>query len=402
MAYINYKGLLRQALIFILFLSITLISFFFWGSDKEYNLNQTIARGFISNDAIFFEVHDPSKGTARFGEFFGSNDSAGIQQIGNADLIIADNGGISMDTSPIEGEDPDYVMTNNVMVTGRTQIESILASGSGDYVAGIHTGLGRFIAYKGSPELPPMIEGRFFTEEECLELKPRAVIGKDYIPQTYTESGKRYLDYFENKYEVIGVTGVTGSSTLDNLIFVNMGSVSPEKQLTGRLYIDSKGNSENIYEELNQTSLMVYGQELDRLATPQTLIDVVSGGMYLKSYLKVLLLCMGIFLYLSILIQTINANRKSLAVMKVIGVSFKRSFWKLNKSYGAVALAGLLSGLALDLAFLFGGYFALPFNESVLALLVCVLVALCLLVIWIITILIASWRLNPIESIRTI
>ena len=390
MAYINYKGLLRQALIFILFLSITLISFFFWGSDKEYNLNQTIARGFISNDAIFFEVHDPSKGTARFGEFFGSNDSAGIQQIGNADLIIADNGGISMDTSPIEGEDPDYVMTNNVMVTGRTQIESILASGSGDYVAGIHTGLGRFIAYKGSPELPPMIEGRFFTEEECLELKPRAVIGKDYIPQTYTESGKRYLDYFENKYEVIGVTGVTGSSTLDNLIFVNMGSVSPEKQLTGRLYIDSKSNSEKIYEEL------------DRLATPQTLIDVVSGGMYLKSYLKVLLLCMGIFLYLSILIQTINANRKSLEVMKVIGVSFKRSFWKLNKSYGAVALAGLLSGLALDLAFLFGGYFALPFNESVLALLVCILVALCLLVIWIITILIASWRLNPIESIRTI
>ena len=63
MAHVNYKGLLRQALIFILYFSIILISFFFWGSDKEYNLNQTIARGFISNDAIFFEIHDPSKGT---------------------------------------------------------------------------------------------------------------------------------------------------------------------------------------------------------------------------------------------------------------------------------------------------------------------------------------------------
>ena len=83
MAHVNYKGLLRQALIFILYFSIILISFFFWGSDKEYNLNQTIARGFISNDAIFFEIHDPSKGTARFGELFGNNDSPELQKTRN-------------------------------------------------------------------------------------------------------------------------------------------------------------------------------------------------------------------------------------------------------------------------------------------------------------------------------
>lgn len=402
MAHVNYKGLLRQALIFILYFSIILISFFFWGSDKEYNLNQTIARGFISNDAIFFEIHDPSKGTARFGELFGNNDSPELQKTGNADFIFSETGGISMDTSPIEGEDPDYVMTNNVMATGMTQIESVLASGSGDYIAGIHTGLGRFITYKGSPELPPMIEGRFFTEEECLKQKPLAVIGKDYIPQTYLESAKRYLDYYGNKYEVIGITGVTGPSTLDSLIFVNMGSVAPEKQLTGRLYIDSNNNTENLYEDLNRASLTIYGQELDRLATPKTLIDVVSGGMYLKSYLKALLLCMGIFLYLSILIQTVNANRRSLSVMKMLGVSFGRSYRKLNKSNLLTALAGLIGGLIADLVFLFSGYFALPFKESGFALAVCFLTALGLLVIWNIILMITSWRLNPIESIRTI
>jgi len=402
MAHVNYKGMLRYALIFILFFSITLISFFFWGSDKEYNLNQTIARGYISNNAIFFEVHDPSKGTARFGEICGSNDSSELQQVGNADIVIAENGGISIDASPIEGEDPDYVMTNIVMENGRTQIEEVLGSGSGDYVAGIHTGLGRFIAYKGSPELPPMAEGRFFTEEECLELKPLAVVGKDYIPQTYSESGKKYLDYYGNKYEVIGVTGVTGPSTLDSLIFVNMGSVAPEKQLTGRLYIDSNNNTENLYEDLNRASLTIYGQELDRLATPKTLIDVVSGGMYLKSYLKALLLCMGIFLYLSILIQTVNANRRSLSVMKMLGVSFGRSYRKLNKSNLLTALAGLIGGLIADLVFLFSGYFALPFKESGFALAVCFLTALGLLVIWNIILMITSWRLNPGESIRTI
>ena len=147
---------------------------------------------------------------------------------------------------------------------------------------------------------------------------------------------------------------------------------------------------------------MVYGQELDRLATPQTLIDVVSGGMYLKSYLKILLLCMGIFLYLSILIQTVNANRRSLSVMKMLGVSFGRSYRKLNKSNLLTALAGLIGGLIADLVFLFSGYFALPFKESGFALAVCFLTALGLLVIWNIILMITSWRLNPGERIRTI
>ena len=118
-------------------------------------------------------------------------------------------------------------------------------SGSGSYLASLHNGLMRGVVYKGSVLLPPLLSGRFFTEEECLADHPLAVIGSNYKESLVARNGKQYLEYRDRDYEVIGIVGLSAASPIDDVVFVNLGSLTPSDQLNGIFYIDcSDGNEE--------------------------------------------------------------------------------------------------------------------------------------------------------------
>ena len=51
-------------LIVFLFFAILVVGFVFACTDAEYNYNQQIARGFITKDAVFFDLDDLSYRTA--------------------------------------------------------------------------------------------------------------------------------------------------------------------------------------------------------------------------------------------------------------------------------------------------------------------------------------------------
>ena len=392
----SFRGLLRYLSVFLLFYSILLVSFFFWGSDAEYNTNQKIARGYISEKSIFFDVHDPSKKTAKYLNYVIDEDGS-FKNLGNVDIDFNTN---EVDLTPYEGEDPDYILTNDILPDGLTKIEAILSSGSSDYLAAVHTGLGRGVYYSGDALIPPVIEGRFLTEEECLSDEPLTVIGKEYKEDIFTENGNDYIDYLGKKYQVIGIVGTEEDSTLDSLVFVNLGSMEPDIQLQGRYYVDSRKSTEKCYEKINNKAMELYGYDLDRCARPETLIDIVSNGLYLKSYLKILSILMALFLYISILIQSIGMNKNTIGIMKTVGIRFDRMFIKVNLRILIIALLGIVLGIITDCGLIIGSVFDLSASDMTMSLIVISGISFGLLALWTLIVALYNNRLNPGECLR--
>ena len=199
-----------------IFFALMTIGVIFCATDSEYNLNQTIARGYISRNVIFFEIHDPTRPR--------TNSAVKVNEEGEVENGVAyDGDAIIVDATVGKPEDPDFVLNNDIIDGGLTRMETLLSSGGDNYIAAIHQGELRGIFYKGNITIPPLVRGRYFTEKECLSRDNLAVIGSDFLESSFSKNGKEYVVYNEKEYEVIGVTGISNASSLDHLIMVNMG-----------------------------------------------------------------------------------------------------------------------------------------------------------------------------------
>lgn len=349
-------GRLLSSVIFLFFALMT-VGVIFCATDSEYNLNQTIARGYISRNVIFFEIHDPTR--LRPNAPVTVNEDGEVE---NAITLLEDGGYIVDATVEEEAEDPDFVLNNDFTEEGLTKIEIMLSSGGDNYLAAIHQGELRGCFYRGTITTPPLIRGRFLTEKECLSRDNLAVIGSDFIESTFKRNGKEYINYRDKEYEVIGVTGISNISSLDHLIITNLGSMSPEEQKQGRMYIDGNRPMKEVYSAMTELSPKLFGVGLDRVVTPQTLFDVASGGMYLKTYLKALSVLLFVFIYLSVVIQIYRQQNLKVAVMSIYGLSFARRFISVLGRILICSLTGLVLGLIADMILIKKQYFTLPFD----------------------------------------
>ena len=149
----------------LLFFALLIVGFVFACTDAEYEYNQQIARGFISREAVFFSFDNLS-----YQEPFYSG-AIYFSELETDEPVV-------IDTTPKAAVDESFVLENKLQDNGQTAVETLLMSGSGSYLASLHNGLMRGVVYKGSVLLPPLLSGRFFTEEECLADHPLAVIGR--------------------------------------------------------------------------------------------------------------------------------------------------------------------------------------------------------------------------------
>lgn len=71
----------------------------------------------------------------------------------------------------------------------------------------------------------PIIEGRFFKEEDFDDNINKIVIGKDMRHLIVSLDGKKYVKFNGIKYEVIGIMGLENSvSTIDKCFYINLNS----------------------------------------------------------------------------------------------------------------------------------------------------------------------------------
>ena len=366
-------------LIVFLFFAILVVGFVFACTDAEYNYNQQIARGFITKDAVFFDLDDLSYRTA---SITFSDDE--------------DNYPVRLD--PI---DESFVLKNKTLNDGRTAVETLLMSGSGNYLASLHNGLLRGVTYKGKIMSPPLVSGRFFTEEECLSDQPYAVIGRKYKDSLSTRDGRRYLEYMDRDYEVIGVAGFSGESPIDEVIFVNLGSLTPDEQLKGMYYIDC-GNNESVYNEMSRLAQSLFGCGIKLHSTPRAFIDIVADGMYMKNYLKILMVLLGVIAFINVLVQSLKKRMVEIAVMKVQGIRLRKILFKTTKAFITAFLAGTFAGLFVNLGLTVFGVFSLPVNWLIKYCAAMLGAGLLMMIAWILVVSVVEWKLDPKEVIQKV
>lgn len=376
-------------LVAFLYFSILVVGFVFSCTDAEYNYNQQIARGFISKEAIFFDLDNLSYRQSVFKTY---NIPVGEQ--------LPDSGTITV--GPKAARDESFVLLNRKVDSGFTAVETLLTSGNNEYLASLHSGVMRGVVYKGNIILPPLVSGRFFSEAECLSDVPLAVIGRKYDEQTTKRDSKRYMRYLDKEYEVIGVVGLSAESAMDDMVFVNLGSLTPEEQLNGTYYIDCGSDNEAIYNELLAKSEGLFGCGLKRRDIPKAFIDVVSGGMYMKSYMKVLLILLGMITFISVIIQSTRERLVQISVMKIQGIRLQTIFIKsINKSLKAY-LVGTVSGTACNVGLILFGVFSLPAQWIAGYFVTAFVAGLFMLILWMLIVLLYIRKLNPKEVIQKI
>lgn len=389
------KSLLFKLSIVFLFFSVLLVEYVFVCTDAEYNLNQQIARGYISRDACFFDIVDLSRPIARWGWIETDPETGEIKVVGNIQLDESE-GYYNIDMSPIAPEDPSFELVNSRLPSGMTAVESVLSSGEGPYFTALHNGTLRGVYYRGSQSVTvPMQKGRFFYQDECLNDKCLAVVGSAVSNSTYEENGETWFDYLGRKYQVIGVCGLSGPSALDSIVFVNIGSLSPEEQLNGMYYIDNARDSRSVFDAMNSKSIEVLNTNLKIRRTPTALIDTVSGGMYLKSYLKASLAVLLCFFCGSAALQIIRRQTMKTAVMRLCGISFLRIAktnsleWLIWGGFGVlVAIISIVVSIATSL-------FTLPMSFLIRTSLRLTIADLLLLALMLCIISVAEYNISP-------
>ena len=367
-------------LIVFIFFAVLVVGFVFACTDAEYNYNQQIARGFITKDAVFFDLDDLSYRTASV-SFTDDEDNYPVR------------------LDPI---DESFVLKNKTLNDGRTAVETLLMSGSGNYLASLHSGLLRGVTYKGKIMPPPLVSGRFFTEEECLSDYPFAVIGRKHRDSLFSRNGKQYFEYMNREYEVIGIAGLSGDSPIDEVIFVNLGSLTPEEQLKGMYYIDCSSNNGAVYDEMCLKSQWLFGCGIKLHSTPRAFIDIVADGMYMKNYLKILMVLLGVIAFINVLVQSLKKRMVEIAVMKVQGIRLRKLLFKTTKAFITAFLAGTFVGLFVNLGLTVFGVFSLPVNWLIKYCAAMLGAGLLMMIVWILVVSVVEWKLDPKEVIQKV
>ncbi len=77
------------------------------------------------------------------------------------------------------------------------------------------------IYFEGDYVNIPMVEGRFFIEEDFQEGNYAAVIGKNHQNEVYEDGGTSWIDISGKKFKVLGVMGLKSDSVMDRQVIVN-------------------------------------------------------------------------------------------------------------------------------------------------------------------------------------
>lgn len=340
----------------LLFLCIPFSLFFQTCTLREYDLNQKIDRGFIGNDAVFFAF----------------SNQEGVDNVSNAN-------------------------------DEQTSIEEVFLSlQTEDFLVAKQSGTQRAVYYQGAAETPPLLEGRFFTSKECLSEEPLAVIGKSYqdMVRTESESGKTLIDLEGKTYEVIGIAGIDKTTTVDDLVYVNFGSLSYAEQLVGRYYIDTiNGSAEEVFSEFAGRA-SEQGLDPVWIDVPVAATDVIAGGVFMAGIIKAAIVLFLFITYTCIMMLFLLTSDQKISVYTLVGMNRGQTMRRIFSPIFLSGIGGILMascGFYVIFAFHF---FPLPNGSILQAAVLSISLTVILLIAWVFPLLAKIRKYNLSESLR--
>ena len=342
----------RALSIFLLFFSIPFILTFFSCTTEEYDHNQKLDRGFVGRDAVYFSVRNATEASTPPEDYLTER----LQKNVPAAFFLV------------------------------SQKENI-----------------RGVYYQGDTELPPILEGRFFTSEESKSGANLAVIGKNKEEDTFSDpdTGKRCIYVNDVKCEVIGIMGLSTTSTIDELIYAPLGVISVENQLAGVFFVDgTSGVPRAVLRAITTWSDETTGLTVAEVDMPQTATDSIAGGIFMAEQLRVILFAFLTGISICFLVFFLLSIKKQIAVELLIGSSYLTMTRRLFMPCLLAGILGITLAFIATATLAIAGFFQIPtYQIFVLGLRNCAL-SLFFLFLWVIPLYIVIGRFKLQDSLR--
>lgn len=307
-------------MVFMICFCIPLSLMFYRCLTDESNHNLRIDRGFVSSNAVYFsfEATQPAVGGLSSGDYFSADRS-----LQSAISVL--------DEKPY------------LFVSQRKYVRSI--------------------CYQKDMDLPPIQEGRFFSSEECWSENRLAVIGRTNMDRTWIreDTGKRMITLDYGDYEVVGVMGTGDVSTIDDLIFINIGSMEEADILTGIFYLDTVSiRADKLFQRFSSEISSVSALSVREIDMPLTASDVVSGGVFFSEVLKYAIYGFLLVTFLCLLVFFLVSNRGRMATCMLNGHSYFQSVLRVSVPVMIMGLAGIVLAIIFSVIMVRFSFFKLP------------------------------------------
>lgn len=141
----------------------------------------------------------------------------------------------------------------------------------------------------------PVIEGRFFNYNDFKKNNNYVVVGQNLKHGLYKENNKLYYNYFDKKYEVIGIVGFDIDSKLNDIVFFNLVNIfeqSPQKTdiIIGLNYKKIANNMKQLHLEDTIKLLDIPYMGVSRIWSTPNIYIIITYTTYLCCLLAVLFL----------------------------------------------------------------------------------------------------------------
>lgn len=118
----------------------------------------------------------------------------------------------------------------------------------------------RGVFWRGKTQLPPLLSGRFFSEEEGRMMSRVAVAGESCLENAYKENGKTYISIQGQPFEVIGIMGTKEKSRFQSMIWIPFETAISVFGVDGQYKVDGadlkmiQESAEYLERELSKTA----------------------------------------------------------------------------------------------------------------------------------------------------
>lgn len=208
--------------------------------------------------------------------------------------------------------------------------------------------------YRGSltKEIPNIIKGRYFTEEDLNSTIPVIIIGKDMTKSIIREDNTDYFIIDDIKYRVIGIMGGKDSS-LNNNFIVNLSSylVNNCENISYKNFYEvqwdvNKDNKDKFYNLENKLKEKYSDTKFSIDNSFSTRNPAIK---YIMNRIKYILSVCIIFILniFSITTYYINRRKKEIGVLKAYGIQNKHIIKKILLQYQLVSIICSIIALSL-------------------------------------------------------
>ncbi len=104
----------------------------------------------------------------------------------------------------------------------------------------------RGVYIKGKIKIPSVAEGRYFDEESSWSAQPCAVLGKEYEKDVFIKNGRKYYNYNNKDYEVLGIIGTKEENRLNHMIIIDFRSAVEIAGINTEYILDTRKESDLI------------------------------------------------------------------------------------------------------------------------------------------------------------